>query len=175
MVWEESDGYSAWHFMTSQFHIRQQLLGFLKARWRELCFRGGKHHREQPEVSMQVISPLRFSQIHEIRWAGKSGAPFTVSFFPGRTMAFDSQCHAPTVYTNSSSCLGEEGYHRRASWVQERCHGSDEHTVSKWDPFLGDVSPSALVHGSSVPLGAKLHLPHQHLNGDSLVCHIPKN
>lgn len=24
---------------------------------------------------------------------------------------------------------------------QERCHGSDKHTVSKWDAFLGDISP----------------------------------
>lgn len=42
-------------------------------------------HQEQPDTSMHVISPSRFPQIHGIRWAGKSGATFTLSFLPGST------------------------------------------------------------------------------------------
>lgn len=89
-------------------------------------------------------------------------------------MVFDCQCHTPAVYTNSSSCLGEEGYQRRGAGAQERCHGCGKRTVSKWATFSSDVLLSPLVHGSSTPAGAKLHLPPQQLNGDSLVCHIPK-
>lgn len=47
----------------NQFHRRQYFPGFLKAR-RELHFRRGKEHQEQPDASVQVISPSRFSQIH---------------------------------------------------------------------------------------------------------------
>lgn len=70
----------------------------------------------------------------------------TVSFLPGRTMAFGSRCHAPTVYTNSSSHTCEEDYHRRASWVHGGCHGCGKHTVIHWDTSLGDVPPPSLVH-----------------------------
>lgn len=53
--------------MGSQLCIRQNLLGFLKASRRELDFHGGKQHQEQLETSMEVISPSKYSQIHEIR------------------------------------------------------------------------------------------------------------
>lgn len=158
----------------SQFHSRQYFLGFLKASRRELHFHGGKLHQEQPEASVQVILPSRFPQIHELDELENLELLSQLLFSWWRTITFDSQCHTPTVYTNSSSCLGEEGYQRRAAWTQKRCHGGSKRIVSKWATFSSDVLLPPLVHSSSTPAGAKLHLPPQQLNGDSLVCHIPK-
>lgn len=54
-----SDGCSAWHFPHGE-SVPQE------ASWRKLHFHGGKQHQEQPEASVQVILPSRFSQIHEL-------------------------------------------------------------------------------------------------------------